>query len=170
MGSAPLRLATLGVTSLLLVTQANAGRSQGMLAGCRLVNGSLQCVQGLTTSPQQQIQILDGEISQDQEVEGAIEQTIQNLKRFELVGKARQGELLRAELMLQGETVQEVHIHWYRRQVDGSWMLVDDISESTYRIGPEDAGASVMAVLTVQTDDGSVRRLQSNAIGPVPTI
>lgn len=170
MGSAPLRLAPLGVASLLLVTQAIAGRSQGMLAGCRLVNGSLQCVPGLTTSPQQQIQILDGEISQDQQEEGAIEQTIQNLKRFELVGEARQGALIRAQLMLQGDNVQEVHIHWYRRQGDGSWILVDDISESTYRIGPDDAGASVMAVLTVQTDDGTVRRLQSNAIGPVPAI
>lgn len=162
------RLAAIGAVSLLLVAQTAAGRSQGMLAGCRLVNGSLQCVPGITTTPQQQIQVLDGEISRDQQVEGEIEQTIENLKRFVLVGQAAQGQLLRAELRLDGTGVQKVQIHWYRRLSDGSWQLVDAVNTSTYRIGPDDAEASLMAVLSVQMNDGSVRRLQSNSIGPVP--
>jgi len=169
MGSPSSRLAPLGLAAILLTLTPQASRSQGMLAGCRLVNGSLQCVPGLTTSPQEQIKVLDGEISRDQQSEGHIEQTIESLKRFVLVGEARQGQLLKAELMLDGGSIEEVHIHWYRLQSDGSWQLIDDVSESTYRIGGDDAGSSVMAVLTVKNQDGTVRRVKSNMVGPIPS-
>ena len=66
---------------LTLVAAAPFGASaQGMLPGCRLENGSLQCVPGLTASPEQQIQVLDGQIDQGLQQEGHLEQTIEGLK------------------------------------------------------------------------------------------
>jgi hypothetical protein len=122
----------------------------------------------MTADPQQQIQVLDGEISSGLQAEGRIQQTISDLQRFVLVGEARQGQLLKAELMLNGGSISAVHIHWYRRQGNGAWILVQDVSESTYTIGPDDAGSSVMAVLTVTDQNGNVSRVNSNTIGPVP--
>jgi len=167
MGSALIRLAPLGLASVLAFLGTPGVRSQGMLAGCRLENGSLQCVPGMTADPQQQIQVLDGEISSGLQAEGRIQQTISDLQRFVLVGEARQGQLLKAELMLNGGSISAVHIHWYRRQGNGAWILVQDVSESTYTIGPDDAGSSVMAVLTVTDQNGNVSRVNSNTIGPV---
>ena len=63
--------------------------AQGMLPGCRLENGSLQCVPGLTADPEKQINVLNKEISTDVQMEGRITQTIQGLKNFVLVGEAR---------------------------------------------------------------------------------
>ena len=52
-----------------------ATQAQGMLPGCRLEGGSLQCVPGLTADPQQQINVLNKEISTDVQAEGRIKQT-----------------------------------------------------------------------------------------------
>ena len=144
-----------------------ATQAQGMLPGCRLENGSLQCVPGLTAKPEKQINILNKEISTDVQMEGRITQTIQGLKNFVLVGEAREGKLLKAKFDLQGDEINSVHIHWYQRQGDGHWKLVSDRSEETYRISQTDRGGKVMAVMVVATSDGSVKRVNSNVIGPI---
>ena len=61
-----------------------ATQAQGMLPGCRLEDGSLQCVPGLTADPEKQINVLNQEISSDVQMEGQITQTIQGLKKFVL--------------------------------------------------------------------------------------
>ena len=174
MGSTQHRLTRLGLRSGLIVCIgapvmlcSAASYGQGMLTGCRLENGSLQCVPGLTASPQQQIQVLEGQITADHEQEGRIEQSIAGLHHFVLEGDAREGTLIRARLKLDGSSIESVHIHWYRRAGDGPWQLVTNDSESSYRLKSEDAGQAVMAVLTVTNEQGSVSRVKSNTIGPV---
>ena len=138
-----------------------------MLPGCRLENGSLQCVPGLTASPEKQIQVLDGQIDQGLQQEGRLEQTIEGLKRFVLVGEAREGALLKAELSLQGADVDVVEIHWYRRSGQGNWRLVESGSGRRYRIGPQDREDQLMAVLVVRSSDGNIQMISSNVIGPI---
>lgn len=153
---------------LVLMTGLPVGTSaQGLLPGCRLENGSLQCVPGLTADPQQQIKVLEGQINRDVQTEGHLEQAIEGLKRFELIGEAKEGQLIKAKLMLQGGGFEEVHIHWYRRNNQGNWQLVDNVTESTYRVGPSDRGDQLMAVLVVRTSNGKVQRISSNVLGPV---
>ena len=151
----------------LLLSTTSAVRGQGMLPGCRLENGSPKCVPGLTATPQEQIQVLDGEITRDQQEEGRIVQAIAGLKRFAVVGEARQRELLRAELEFDYSTIETLTIHWYRRSANGHWQLIDSASERTYVISADDAGRSVMAVLTVTTDQGKVLKTNINAVGPI---
>ncbi len=151
----------------LLLSTTSPVRGQGMLPGCRLENGSLQCVPGLTTTPQQQIQVLDGEITNDQQTEGRIVEAIKGLQRFAVVGEAKQKALLRAVLELDDSTIETVTIHWYRRPANGHWQLIDSASERTYTINSNDAGSSVMAVLTVTTNQGKVLKTNSNAVGPI---
>ena len=110
---------------------------------------------------------MEGQINQDVQVEGHLEQAIEGLKRFILVGEAREGQLLKTELMLEGADVETVEIHWYRRNGQGHWRLVEGISERTYRIGPEDRGDELMAVLVARSSDSSIQRISSNVIGPV---
>ena len=88
-------------------------------------------------------------------------------KRFAVVGQARQGALLRAELAFDDSTIETLTIHWYRRSAKGHWQLIDSASERTYVISADDAGRSVMAVLTVTTDQGKVLKTNSNAVGPI---
>ena len=68
-----------------------------------------------------------------------------------MVGEARQRALLRAELAFDDSTIETLTIHWYRSSANGHWQLIDSASERTYVISA-DAGRSVMAVLTVTTD------------------
>ena len=141
--------------------------AQGMLPGCRLENGSLQCVPGLTASPEKQIQVLDGQIDQGLQQEGHLQQAIKGLQRFVLVGEAREGELLQAELTLQGADVDELDVHWYRRSAQGNWKLVESGSGHSYRVGPKDQQDRLMAVLVVRSRDGKIQRISSNVIGPI---
>ena len=141
--------------------------AQGMLPGCRLDNGSLQCVPGLTASPEKQIQVLDGQIQQGLQQEGHLQQAIKGLQRFVLVGKAREGALLKAELKLQGADIDELEVHWYRRSGQGNWKLVESGSGHNYSVGPEDRDDRLMAVLVVRGQDGNIQRSSSNVIGPI---
>ena len=59
------------------------------LVGCQLVDGTLQCVPGLTASPQQQIKIMRKEISTDIQLEGAVQQQINGLDDIELVRREK---------------------------------------------------------------------------------
>ena len=156
--------------ALLLVLMAGSplgASAQGLLPGCRLENGSLQCVPGLTASPEKQIQELEDQISRDVKTQGQLEQAIKGLKRFELIGEAREGQLVRAELVLHDDGVEDIAIHWYRRSNQANWQLVDNFSESTYRIRASDRGDQLMAVLVIRTTDGKVQRVASNRLGPV---
>ena len=160
----------LRVTSLCFTVLAGVHlgvSAQGMLPGCRLENGSLQCEPGLTASPEKQIQVLDQQIDQGLQQEGHLEQAIEGLKRFVLVGEAREGELLKTEVMLEGSSVDALDVHWYRRSAQGNWKLVQSSAGNLYRIGPEDQEDSIMAVLVVRDSDGSIKRISSNVIGPI---
>ena len=141
--------------------------AQGMLPGCRLENGSLQCVPGLTASPEKQIQVLDGQIGQGLQQEGHLQQAIKGLKSFVLVGEAREGALLQAELTLKGADVDELDVHWYRRSGQGNWKLVESGSGHSYLVGPKDQQDRLMAVLVVRGRDGKIQRISSNVIGPI---
>ena len=167
----PISMAYRAAASVLLLSWISllpaATQAQGMLPGCRLEGGSLQCVPGLTADPEQQINVLNQEISTDVQREGRITQTIQGLKTFVLIGEAKEGELLKAKFDLQGEQINSVEIHWYQRQGDGHWKLVSNRSEENYRISQADRGGSVMAVMVVATSDGNVKRVSSNVIGPI---
>jgi outer membrane biogenesis lipoprotein LolB len=157
--------------SVLLLSWINifpaAMRAQGMLPGCRLEDGSLQCVPGLTADPEKQINVLNQEISSDVQMEGQITQTIQGLKKFVLTGEAREGQILQAKFDLQADQINSVQIHWYQRQGDEHWKLVSDLSEETYRISQADQGKQVLAVMVVETSNGDVKRVSSNVIGPI---
>jgi len=157
-------------TSLCLTLMAAVpfgASAQGMLPGCRLENGSLQCVPGLTASPEKQIQVLDGQIDQGLQQEGHLQQTIEGVKRFVLAGQAREGALLKAQLMLQGSAVDELDVHWYRRGEQGNWILIESASGNTYQVSADDRQSTIMAVLVVRDSNGKIKRISSNAIGPV---
>ena len=153
--------------ALLVVLSPAAAHSQ-MMAGCRLVQGTLQCVPGLTADPQQQIQILDQQISNAEQQEGSIEQTIQGLEAIELRGKADEGALLTASLrgtLL--KTVAPANYHWYQRSPGADrWVLIESASGPTFIPGAGNIGQSLMVVLTVSEADG-VKRISSPPVGPV---
>lgn len=66
--------------------------------GCRLVEATLQCLPGVDDSPQQQIQILKGEIGADLQQEAMVEQRIDGLRQVVLAGEAMEGNPVRAQL------------------------------------------------------------------------
>ena len=69
-----------------LLTQSSE-QGQGVLVGCRL-GATLQCVPGLTMTPQQQIKVLKQRITSDTIAEGMVEQIIEGLRRFDMTGSA----------------------------------------------------------------------------------
>ena len=153
----------LGLTGVL----APAVRSQGVLVGCRL-GATLQCVPGLTMTPEQQIKVLEGRIASEQQAEGTIADTIQGLKRFELSGRAAIGAVLNANLSFDPDDFSAVQVHWYRRMPESSlWQLVGQVDERTYRISSDDLGSSVMAIVAMQRNGAVVVRHHSNVIGPI---
>ena len=161
-------LGPLVLASLITSLNSGEGKAQGVLPGCRLVGASLQCIPGLTTSPQNQINILKTGINADIQAEGMVEQTIEGLERFLLTGEAMEGSLLKAKLILNGNNVDIIDFHWYRNNSnDEKWQLIAEEKGSRYQLGPEDLDESIMAVLVVRTDDGAVRRVSSNTIGPI---
>jgi hypothetical protein len=153
--------------ALLMVLSPAAAHSQ-MMAGCRLVQGSLQCVPGLTADPQQQIEILDQQISNTEQQEGAIEQTIQGLEAIELRGAADEGALLTASLRgALSNAVAPANYHWYQGSPGaGRWVLIESASGPTFIPGAGNVGQLLMVVLTVSEPDG-VKRISSSPVGPI---
>ena len=143
------------------------GRAQD-LVGCQLLQGSLQCVPGLTADPQQQIRILEGEIRRDQALEGAVEQGITGMRQLLLQGEAREGQLLRASLDADAIAgLPPSAYHWYRRAPGRtSWELIAGAAGPTYSLGPGDVAYQVMVVVAVPSDGGS-QRSASAPLGPV---
>ena len=149
-----------------LLTQSS-GHGQGVLVGCRL-GATLQCVPGLTMTPEQQIKVLKQQIAKDTIVEGMVEQTIEGLRQFKLAGSARVGALLTAELDFNPDQFDEVRVHWYRRLPGQThWQLVGGVDSRSYRIGSDDVSGQVMAVVAMRPNGGAVMRQSSNVIGPV---
>ncbi len=144
-----------------------AGRSQD-LVGCQLVEGTLQCVPGLTADPQQQIRILEGQINRDQALEGAVEKGIAGLRQLVLRGEAREGKVLQASLdadALAGLPASAYH--WYRRPPGRmAWELIATASGPSYTLRPGDVAYQVMVVVAVPSDGGS-QRSSSAPLGPV---
>ena len=78
----------LGASLAAMLLTQSSGHGQGVLVGCRL-GATLQCVPGLTMTPQQQIKVLKQQIAKDTIAEGMVEQTIEGLRQFELAGSPR---------------------------------------------------------------------------------
>jgi hypothetical protein len=151
---------------LLLLMGPGAGSKAQDLVGCQLVEGTLQCVPGITADPQQQIKLLRQEIAGDQRIEGAVEQRIAGLNQLLLQGEARQGALLQA--MADGlAALPPSAFHWYRLAPGQSnWQLIQGASGPTYTLVAADVTYQVMVVVAVPTSNGS-QRSQSQAVGPI---
>ncbi len=164
-------LSPLWLSPLLLPGSALAPVRAQDLVGCQLIDGTLQCVPGITADPQQQIRILEGTIAADQKLEGAIEQGIAGLQQLELQGEASEGKLLRAVITADAlASLPPSAFHWYRRTPqDSRWLLIGGASGSTYRLQAADTNARVMVVVAVPGAGGS-QRAASAPIGPVLNI
>ena len=141
--------------------------AQGMLMGCQLVGGQLDCVPGMNhLTPQQQIKVLkqqtDTAISEASALQGAINR----LGQLVLSGEALIGSLIAAEwLNANGGAMQPSAIHWYR-QGDNGWVLISETATTSYTIQPQDLGLELMAVAIVVTPEGH-QRIASTPVGPV---
>ena len=161
----------LSLVTLLLPLLPGAGlapsRAQD-LVGCQIIEGSLQCVPGITADPQQQIRILEGTITADQKLEGALETGIAGLQRLELQGQASEGNLLRAVITADAlASLPPSAFHWYRRTPkDSRWLLITGAAGPSYRLQAADANAMVMVVVAVPGAGGS-QRTSSAPAGPV---
>jgi hypothetical protein len=157
--SAPLLLALL----LPLPLQA-----QDMVDGCQLVDGSLQCVPGVTADPQQQIRDLNQQISADQKLESTVQQQINGLQQLVLQGQAAEGTLLQASLTADALAgLPPSAFHWYRLPAGTSrWLLIQGANGPSYVLSQQDINARVMVVVAVPSANGSNRQA-SAPIGPV---
>lgn len=133
------------------------------LVGCQLVDGTLQCVPGLTASPQQQIQIMRKEISTDIQLEGAVQQQINGLQALVLKGQAVEGGLLAATASADVlASLPASSFHWYRLTPGQSrWQLIQGAQGPTYVPTAADVGQQILVVVVVKQSDGSVQRLPS---------
>ncbi|MCX5944652.1 MAG: hypothetical protein NTZ53_04945 [Cyanobacteria bacterium] len=165
------RFRSVHLGALLLATgllgPITAGRSQD-LVGCQLVGASLQCVPGVTADPQQQIQIMRQEISNDIQQEGVVQQQINGLQQLVLNGKAEAGQLLVATAQFDAAiAVPQANYHWYRLAPgQRSWVLIETANGTTYVPASVDIGQQVMVVAVVN-QNGTVKRVSSAAIGPI---
>jgi len=157
----------LGGLLLLTLFAAPAVRAQD-LVGCQLVGATLQCVPGVTESPQQQIRQLQQQISTDIQMEGAVQQRIDGLQQLVLAGNAAVGQLLTATAVADAQAaLPSANYHWYRMNPDQrSWVLIEGAQGTTYVPAPVDIGRNLMVVAVV-TQNGTVKRVASQAIGPV---
>lgn len=138
------------------------------LVGCQLVEGQLQCVPGVTADPQQQINILQGQIATDQQLEGAVQQQISGLRQLVLQGQAQEGALLQATVQMDGAVVLPPSAyHWYR-SAPGSrqWQLIPNVKGALYVLQPVDVGQQLMVVVATPAGQGS-QRASSAPLGPV---
>lgn len=138
------------------------------LVGCQLVDGTLQCVPGVTADPQQQIRILEGKIGRDQKLEGALEQSIDGLQQLVLQGQAQEGSVLQVALTADAlAALPPSAFHWYHRPPGRlRWVLIPTASGPSYRIGRGDIAYQLMVVVAVPSGSSSKRQM-SAPVGPV---
>lgn len=150
-------------------------RSQGMLSGCQLIDGSLQCVPGVKADPEQQIKILRQEIGADQALEGAVGQDIEAIQQVLLQGPALVGAALTVSLLdeepgeapTQADGSLDPVFHWYRLSPgQQSWKLIPEARGATYLLTTEDLNQQVMVVFVVESGQ-TVRRTNSKPLGPI---
>ncbi len=160
--------AALPLALLLAALPGAPGLRAQDLVGCQLVDGTLQCVPGVTADPQQQIQLLRQQIAGDQRLEGAVEQRITGLDQLLLQGQAMQGALLQATAAAEGlASLPPSAFHWYRLSPGQvQWQLIQGASGPTYALTPADVASQVMVVVAVPTPGGSQRSV-SQVVGPV---
>jgi len=160
----------LGPTLLLAagLVGGTPSQAQDMLEGCQLVNGTLQCVPGITADPQQQIRDLRQQISADQKLETAVEQQITGLQHLVLQGQAAEGKVLQATLTADALAgLPPSAFHWYRLTPGSQrWVLIRQASGPTYLLTTADVNARVMVVVAVPSGGGSQRQA-SAPLGPV---
>lgn len=169
--SASALAAGLAATSTLLALLPGAGSAQD-LVGCQLVDGTLQCVPGLTASPQQQIQIMRKEISTDIQLQGAVQQQINGLQALVLQGQAVEGGLLAATAAADAQAalaaLAAASFHWYRLAPGQSrWQLIQGAQGPTYVPTAADVGQQLLVVVVLKQGDGSVQRVPSAPTAPV---
>jgi hypothetical protein len=162
------RLLLVGVLGVAAAGGTAGLRAQEMLDGCQLVQGTLQCVPGVSADPQQQIRDLRQEIATDQNLETAVEQQIAGLNQVVLQGEAAEGQLLQATLTADAMAgLPPSAFHWYRLQPGASrWLLISEASGPSYQLGPNDVGSQVMLVVAVPQGQGSQRQATA-PVGPV---
>jgi hypothetical protein len=138
------------------------------LVGCQLVGATLQCVPGVTESPQQQIQQLQQQISTDIQLEGAVQQQINGLQQLVLAGDAAVGATLTATAIADSQAaVPTANYHWYRlKPGQRTWVLIEGANGTTYVPAPLDVGQNLMVVAVVN-QNGQVKRVASAPVGPV---
>ena len=138
------------------------------LVGCQLVGATLQCVPGVTESPQQQIRQLDQKISNDLQLEGAVEQRIDGLQQLVLAGRAAVGVVLTATAIADAQAaLPSAQYHWYRlKPGQRSWVLIAGAHGTTYVPAPVDIGQNLMVVAVIN-QNGVVKRVASQPLGPV---
>lgn len=155
------------IATALWCGSAPASRAQD-LVGCQLVGGTLQCVPGITESPQQQIQQMRQEISTDIQLEGAVQQQIDGLQQVELAGQAAVGVVLTATAVADAQAaLPAVNYHWYRlKPGQRTWVLIEGAQGTTYVPAPVDIGQNLMVVAVVN-QNGQVKRVASQTVGPV---
>ena len=161
------RLALLALPAAMAAVILPPARAQD-LVGCQLVGANLQCVPGVTESPQLQIQQLQQQISTDIELEGAVQQQINGLQQLVLAGNAAVGAALTATAIADAQAaLPTANYHWYRlKPGQRSWVLIEGAQGTTYVPAPVDIGQSIMVVAVVN-ENGQVKRVASQAIGPV---
>ena len=162
------RCAPVGVPLLLALLLPLPLQAQDMVDGCQLVDGSLQCVPGVTADPQQQIRDLNQQINTDQKLETAVQQQINGLQQLVLQGQAAEGTLLQATLTADALAgLPASAFHWYRQPAGKSrWLLIQGASGPTYVLSQQDVNARVMVVVAVPSAGGSLRQA-SAPVGPV---
>jgi hypothetical protein len=138
------------------------------LVGCQLVGATLQCVPGVTESPQQQIRQLQQDVSTDLQLEGAVQQQINGLQQLVLAGDVAVGAVLTATAVADAQAaLPSANYHWYRlKPGQRSWVLIEGANGTTYVPAPIDIGQNLMVVAVVN-QNGQVTRVASSPVGPV---
>jgi hypothetical protein len=164
--SQPLMGRSLPIPASLALLLIASGPAQAQdLVGCQLVGASLQCVPGVTESPQQQIRQLQQEISSELQLEGAVQQQIDGVRQLVLAGSAAVGALLTATAVADAQAA--LPSARYRLQPgQSSWVLIEGAQGTSYVPAPVDIGQQLMVVAVVN-QSGVVRRVASQPIGPV---
>jgi hypothetical protein len=163
----PRPLALLAAATAGLLALPGRGAAQD-LVGCQLVGATLQCVPGVTESPQQQIKQFQSEISTDLQLEGAVQQQINGLQQLVLAGQAAVGALITATAVADAQAaLPSANYHWYRiKPGQRSWVLIEGAQGTTYVPAPVDIGQNLMVVAVVN-QNGMVKRVASQPMGPV---
>ena len=141
--------------------------AQGLLMGCQLIGGQLECVPGMDhLKPQQQIKVLKQQIDASSQRASELQAAIQTLGELELAGEAIAGQVIEARwLAAKPAGAKPALTHWYR-QGESGWLLIPSAVGSSYTAQPSDVGLELMAVAIVITPEGH-RRVASAPLGPV---